>query len=444
MGKRKQSELAALVAPGARPFDAPASGGILPPNDNARRVGDLSGGAGGPRAPSGATGSVQHSRDGAGPSSAGTGLGAPPNAVATLAASVGSPLMDSDSPNPAKKLKGKEAKGGSRFKGVYVDKAVPSKWKASIRLKNKEIHLGYYDGEEDAARAYDKASICSKGFPKNFELEDFDVNEVETIKAYEGNVEKLRVQMGIGLAAKQMSSSNRGVCIEKKTGKWRAEIQIDGKKQSLGYYGNEDDAVAAYDKACIVARGVEKCRTNKPLESYAAEMDTLSAFNGDFEQFQQTLSTKARQKQTYSSPYRGVRRHEHAAKKGEVSVKWRAEITVEGKKKSLGYHTSEKKAALAYDTFARTLPNFNLTFLNFADGEGGEQGGDDETAEGANGASMDAPAGAARHATAPGAPQVREKSLGGTKGKKAAAAAAAAAAEGNVEAGGYMASLRDD
>ena len=60
-----------------------------------------------------------------------------------------------------------------------------------------------------------------------------------------------------------------------------------------------------------------------------------------------------------------MRKHEHKTKGGTVSVKWRAEITVNGKKTSLGYHDTEEKAARAYDAAVRGHPGFNITWLNF-------------------------------------------------------------------------------
>ena len=465
-GKRKQAEEAA-----AQGFDD-AERAILPGAEaqNAqRRFGQAQNQHAPPEAD--APGA---SADGAGPSGgAGASAGEPaggsrparPEAGATPEPGAG---LASSSPPAAKKAKGKEAKGGSRFKGVYVDKAVASKWKASIRLEHKEVHLGYYENEEDAARAYDKASICAKGFPKNLAIESYADSELAAVRACEGDVEKLRAAMGIGREAKNASrsSKHRGVCVEKKTGKWRAEIQINGRKESLGYHSNEHDAVAAYDRAAIVARGALAARTNRPVEEYEGEMATLLAFEGSFERYQATLQTKARRSNQYSSPFRGVRRHEHAQKRGAVSVKWRAEITVEGKKKSLGYHATEREAAAAYDAFARTLPGFNQAWLNFPAGAPGPAG--NERTEAAGAASAGAAAGAAAApgpdadaggATEPAASPraaggvVREKSLGGTKGKKAAAAAAAAAAEGRYAPPpgatapperGYLASLEDE
>lgn len=45
----------------------------------------------------------------------------------------------------------------SRFKGVYWSKQ-KRKWHARIFIGGRNIHLGFYDSEEDAARAYNEAA----------------------------------------------------------------------------------------------------------------------------------------------------------------------------------------------------------------------------------------------------------------------------------------------
>lgn len=47
--------------------------------------------------------------------------------------------------------------GSSRFKGVYFHKPA-KKWVARISLNNKTTHVGIFEDEEDAARAYDSAA----------------------------------------------------------------------------------------------------------------------------------------------------------------------------------------------------------------------------------------------------------------------------------------------
>jgi hypothetical protein len=41
-----------------------------------------------------------------------------------------------------------------------------------------------------------------------------------------------------------------GVTQDKRDGKWVAYIQIKGKRKSLGYHRNEEDAARAYENAC--------------------------------------------------------------------------------------------------------------------------------------------------------------------------------------------------
>lgn len=52
----------------------------------------------------------------------------------------------------------RRAFGASRFKGVHHEKR-GKPWKAAIKISGEKIHLGSFDDEAEAARAYDRAAL---------------------------------------------------------------------------------------------------------------------------------------------------------------------------------------------------------------------------------------------------------------------------------------------
>lgn len=60
------------------------------------------------------------------------------------------------------------------------------------------------------------------------------------------SVTRSQNRMNVG-AYKSNGSGYRGVNFDKATGKWKAQIQRDGRKRAIGYFGTPEDAKAAYD-----------------------------------------------------------------------------------------------------------------------------------------------------------------------------------------------------
>jgi hypothetical protein len=50
-------------------------------------------------------------------------------------------------------------------------------------------------------------------------------------------------------------SGYRGVSLYKPTNRWKAQIQVDGRKKALGYYATPEDAYAAYCEASTRLHG---------------------------------------------------------------------------------------------------------------------------------------------------------------------------------------------
>lgn len=58
----------------------------------------------------------------------------------------------------SKNRKKSNKKTSSKYKGVSLKKST-GKWRCYIMLNYKEIHIGYFEKEIDAAKAYDEAAI---------------------------------------------------------------------------------------------------------------------------------------------------------------------------------------------------------------------------------------------------------------------------------------------
>ena len=113
----------------------------------------------------------------------------------------------------------------SNCRGVRLSKS--GKWLAKIKVNGKIEHLGTFEDEEDAARAFDRRAI-ELGRPPNFAhtklgqpCSEEDDDEVE--------------DEGEDRLAQCKQSKYRGVSWTR-SGKWFARIWVDGKFEHLGTF----------------------------------------------------------------------------------------------------------------------------------------------------------------------------------------------------------------
>lgn len=150
------------------------------------------------------------------------------------------------------------------------------------RQKGKQVYLGGYSSEIEAARAFDRAAIKYWGTTAqlNFPVEDYlhEVEAIQSMSTAELIANLRRKSSGFSRGA----SKFRGVTRHHQHGRWEARIGrvLGNKYLYLGTFPTEEDAARAYDRAAIRYRGARAVtnfnRTDYDNDTFE-DLDALAA-----------------------------------------------------------------------------------------------------------------------------------------------------------------------
>eukprot|EP00884_Botryococcus_braunii_P015256 jgi/Botrbrau1/2413/Bobra.0395s0041.1 len=159
----------------------------------------------------------------------------------------------------------------SPYRGVSHHR-LTQRWEASLWLEGKQIYLGGFDSEIDAAHAYDLAALACKGthVPTNYPAQVY-AEQLEAVR------DKPKEEV-VALVRRNSSAFSRGRSryrgVSGEDNRWEARVgAFRGRKNvSLGIYSTEEEAAHAYDRALIIGKR-RQAKTNFPLSVYDEEVN---------------------------------------------------------------------------------------------------------------------------------------------------------------------------
>ncbi|KAL4424449.1 hypothetical protein ABPG77_006387 [Micractinium sp. CCAP 211/92] len=162
-----------------------------------------------------------------------------------------------------------------QYRGVSRHR-LTQRWEASLWLSGRQLYLGGFNSQEDAAHAYDLAALACKGMDAQINFLPVDYREqLAEIEGYSRD-EVVAYVRRRSSAFSRGKSRFRGVSGH--NGRWEARIgAFCGRKNvSFGVFDSEEGAARQYDRALILEKG-RSAKTNFPTRDYEAEIAVYEA-----------------------------------------------------------------------------------------------------------------------------------------------------------------------
>eukprot|EP00985_Skeletonema_marinoi_P028808 scaffold26046_cov158-Skeletonema_marinoi.AAC.6 len=248
-------------------------------------------------------------------------------------------LTDVPPQPPILKREGRIKDGTSKYLGVSFD-ITNNKWQTHINIGGKKRRIGVYENEEQAAVDFARAVLKYKGqgalekareqrLQNSFVVDLSGVSSQPPILKSAGRI-------------KEGASKYTGVSFYKNQNKWLAQIVIEKKTCRIGCYENEEEAAVDYARAVFKYKGqgaLDEAREQRSLDK--ARVQTQFIIDLSDVPKQPPIPKSSGFIKEGASKYTGVTFH----KQGNG---WRAQITIDGAARYIGYYKSEEEAAVDY------------------------------------------------------------------------------------------------